>query len=104
MGLIELTNAIVPVTGEFTKKMLRMECVSCEHCQSVIAIFVQGCSRTYQSDRKCPRCDAIICKRCAVWMHEHQGQCPGPFKAKVEEALKQGNGHLLLTHIHRYRC
>jgi hypothetical protein len=103
MGLLELTNAVHPVTGVFLKRFSKVETTNCEHCQSIIAIHHEGCSRDYQSKYTCARCCSSICTPCAKWMKEHGGQCPGPFRAKLEEALKHEDGSLLLTHIHKYR-
>lgn len=101
MGMLELENAVVPVTGKFITKRQRFETVSCVHCQAVIAVVHEGCSRTYQSDRRCNRCDGCICKWCEKQMHELKGECPGPVMAKIEYALKTGlwDNH----HVHRYR-
>lgn len=103
MGLLELTNAVIPVTGEFVKRFTRYETVSCIHCQNVIAIVVAGCTREYQSKYTCTRCHGSVCTKCAKWMRDRGGQCPGPFIAKIEAAMRAGDGNLLRTHVHRYR-
>ena len=79
----------------------------CVHCQAVIAIYRRSVSSEYHlsninfglatpqvhtlnggtTDRPyCRRCDALICRRCAAEM-ERLGDCPGPFKQKLELAL-----------------
>ena len=103
MGLLQLENAVMPVDGRFVTRFMEYETVGCKHCRAVIAVLVKGCSRDYQSKYTCPRCCRSVCLKCAEWMRNNGGQCPGPFEARIEAAIKAGNGNLLRTHIYRYR-
>lgn len=90
MGLLEMENAIVPVTGEFTKRFLRMETVKCAHCGAVIAVLKKGCTTEYQSKYTCGRCCGSICLFCAKQMQKNGGLC-NPLQMKIDYAMK-GNG------------
>lgn len=104
MGMIEMKDAIEPVNGKYVSRWQRYETIPCKHCQSVIAILVQGCSRDYQSQFTCVRCHGSICKHCAKIMHANRGVCPGPFVAKIEAAFKHSDGNWLRrSFIHKYR-
>ena len=89
MGMLELENAILPVDGRFVTKKMRFETVACGHCGGVIAVLLEGCSRTYQSKHTCGRCNNSVCRYCAEQMHRNQGAC-NPLMAKIEFCLKKG--------------
>lgn len=106
MGLLEITGAVVPIAlpqgPVFAKRWMKLETVSCKHCQKILAVYNTGCSRYYQSDRTCQRCDGFICKGCAEGMAKNGGECPGPFIAKVEEAIRTGQS-LTAARIREFR-
>jgi hypothetical protein len=82
-------------------KKQEYETVSCPHCQQVKAIVIQGCTKNIPYRYWCPRCREPICEGCAEAM-EKAGQCPGPFVAKAEEAMKRQTGGLADDFVYQY--
>lgn len=84
--LIDHSQTQNPDGSKGTK--VEYDCVSCPHCQAVIAILLKGKTKDYESPYRCNRCKSPICKFCG----EHRsGQCT-PFKAIIDRALsKQKN-------------
>lgn len=80
--LIDHSQTRNPDGSKGTK--VEYDCVSCPHCQSLIAITIQGVGKTYESPYRCRRCHKPICKFCG---EKREGQCT-PFGAVIERTLK----------------
>lgn len=79
----------VVICGNYgSDRVTEFETISCPHCQQVKAVVLKGCTKNVPYHYYCPRCREPICKECAEYM-EKLGQCPGPFRAKIDEALRR---------------
>lgn len=92
MGLLEITNAVNPVTGEFTTDRQLVETYACVHCSAPIPVWKTGCTLHSTSTMGCHRCNGPLCGHCAEFMTKNKGVCPGPITAKIEEAVRSGKG------------
>ena len=90
-------------------RKIEYDTVACAHCNGVIAILSRGLNKFilssidvavattkaheagqhFVANCRCSRCHSNICRRCSMWMEQHGGTCPGPFKAKVEAAMNK---------------
>jgi hypothetical protein len=90
-------------------KKVEYETKACAHCDGVIAILAHYTNRfslssidvaaatpkahqasdDYVGKHRCTRCHANVCRACALAMKQTGGVCPGPFKSRVEAAVKK---------------
>ena len=81
MGELFIAEPVCDITGKFVSGEFTLETVSCQHCQAVIQIRIQGLNRNYSSEHTCSKCHGPICRYCAK-LADKNG-CD-PFKAKLD--------------------
>ena len=108
-GYLLIDNSNAPPLPGLPNTKVEYEAKGCGHCGACIAVLRRGCNtfhlssidvaratvrapeagEKYVGKFRCRRCDKNVCRRCAMWMTEHGGTCPGPFRARVEAAISR---------------
>lgn len=90
--------------------------LGCVHCGACIAIFRRSISSeetlssidigrathigphelptSFTANCHCRRCGKAICRACAKEMEAAGGECPGPLRARIEQAITRRSGQL----------
>ena len=109
MGLLTIDHSQGPGIDGRQGRKVEYETRACAHCGGVIAILARRTEQyhlssidvaaatpkaheagdDYVGKHRCTRCHANICRRCALAMRMTGGVCPGPLRARVEEAIRQ---------------